>query len=115
MKVGFVQNCPEFGNIQANLDRIAKMLAGREADLLVLPELFSTGYRFKNMDEAHHYAETIPDGPTTNFLISQAKKINTYIFAGLVEVDKEYVYNSSVIVGPDGFIGRYRKIHLFDT
>lgn len=115
MKVGFVQNCPEFGNIQANLDRIAKMLAGREADLLVLPELFSTGYRFKNMDEAHQYAETIPDGPTTNFLISQAKKINTYIFAGLVEVDKEYVYNSSVIVGPDGFIGRYRKIHLFDT
>ena len=64
MKVGFVQNCPEFGNIQANLDRIAKMLAGREADLLVLPELFSTGYRFKNMDEAHQYAETIPDGPT---------------------------------------------------
>ena len=115
MKVGFVQNCPEFGNIQANLDRIAKMLAGREADLLVLPELFSTGYRFKNMDEAHQYAETIPDGLTTNFLISQAKKINTYIFAGLVEVDKEYVYNSSVIVGPDGFIGRYRKIHLFDT
>ena len=115
MKVGFVQNCPEFGNIQANLDRIAKMLAGREADLLVLPELFSTGYRFKNMDEAHQYAEPIPDGPTTNFLISQAKKINTYIFAGLVEVDKEYVYNSSVIVGPDGFIGRYRKIHLFDT
>ena len=115
MKVGFVQNCPEFGNIQVNLDRIAKMLAGREADLLVLPELFSTGYRFKNMDEAYHYAETIPDGPTTNFLISQAKKINTYIFAGLVEVDKEYVYNSSVIVGPDGFIGRYRKIHLFDT
>ena len=115
MKVGFVQNCPEFGNIQVNLDRIAKMLAGREADLLVLPELFSTGYRFKNMDEAHHYAETIPDGPTTNFLISQAKKINTYVFAGLVEVDKEYVYNSSVIVGPDGFIGRYRKIHLFDT
>ena len=115
MKVGFVQNYPEFGNIQANLDRIEKMLAGREADLLVLPELFSTGYRFKNMDEAHQYAETIPDGKTTNFLISQAKKINTYIFAGLVEVDKEYVYNSSVIVGPDGFIGRYRKIHLFDT
>ena len=115
MKVGFVQNCPEFGNIQVNLDRIAKMLAGREADMLVLPELFSTGYRFKNMDEAHHYAETIPDCLTTNFLISQAKKINTYIFAGLVEVDKEYVYNSSVIVGPDGFIGRYRKIHLFDT
>ena len=115
MKVGFDQNCPEFGNIQANLDRIEKMLMGKEAELIVLPELFSTGYRFINMDEAHQYAEPIPDGLTTNFLISLAKKINAYIFAGLVEVDKEYVYNSSVIVGPDGFIGRYRKIHLFDT
>ena len=115
MKVGFVQNCPEFGNIQANLDRIEKMLMGKEAELIVLPELFATGYRFKNMDEAHQYAEPIPDGLTTNFLISLAKKINAYIFAGLVEVDKENVYNSSVIVGPSGFIGRYRKIHLFDT
>tara|TARA_Y100001960_G_scaffold136087_1_gene144421 strand:- start:289 stop:1080 length:792 start_codon:yes stop_codon:yes gene_type:complete len=115
MKVGFVQNCPEFGNVQANLDRVDKMLAGKEADLLVLPELFSTGYRFNNMDEAYQYGEPIPGGLTTNFLISQAKKINTYIFAGLVEVDREYVYNSSVIVGPGGFIGRYRKIHLFDT
>ena len=78
MKVGFVQNCPEFGNIQANLDRIAKMLAGREADLLVLPELFSTGYRFKNMNETRQYAESVPDGLTTNFLISQAKIINTH-------------------------------------
>ena len=115
MKVGFVQNCPEFGNIQVNLDRVEKMLAGQVADLLVFPELFSTGYRFKNMDEAYQYGESVPDGQTTNFLISQAKKINTYIIAGLVEVDKEYVYNSSVIVGPCGFIGRYRKIHLFDT
>ena len=88
MKVGFVQNCPEFGNIQANLDRMEKMLTGKVAELFVLPELFSTGYQFKNMDEAHQYAESIPDGLTTNFLISQAKKINTNIIAGLVEVDK---------------------------
>ena len=115
MKVGFVQNFPKFGNIQANLNRIEKMLAGQEADLFVLPELFSTGYRFKNMDEAYQYGESIPDGKTTKFLISQAKKINSCIIAGLVEIDKKYVYNSSVIVGPSGFIGRYRKIHLFDS
>ena len=115
MKVGFVQNFPEFGRVQTNLNRIKKMLSGKEAELLVWPELFSTGYRFKNMDEAHQYAEPVPDGLTTSFLISQAKKINTHIIAGLVEVSKERVYNSSVIVGPDGFKGCYRKIHLFDT
>jgi len=115
MKVGFVQNHPEFGNVQANLGRIEEMLAGKVADLFVLPELFSTGYRFKNMEEAHRYAELIPGGVTTSFLISLAKKLNTYFIAGLVEIDGDRIYNSSVIVGPEGFIGRYRKIHLFDT
>lgn len=115
MKVSFAQNYPEFGNIQANLDRAEKMLAGKAADLIVLPELFSTGYRFKNMDEARRYAELVPGGVTTNFLCRLAKSLNTFIIAGLVEIENDRVYNSSVVTGPKGFIGRYRKIHLFDT
>ena len=43
MKAGFVQYYPEFGNIEANLDRVEKLLEGKKADLFVLPELFSTG------------------------------------------------------------------------
>jgi predicted amidohydrolase len=115
MKVAIVQNRPEFGNIQGNLNRIEEMLAGRAADLYVLPELFATGYRFKNMDEAHQFSETVPDGMTTHFLISLAKKNNAYFIAGLVEIEGDCVYNSSVIVGPKGLIGRYRKIHLYDS
>ncbi|MZH05281.1 MAG: acyltransferase [Nitrospinae bacterium] len=115
MKAGFVQYHPEFGNVQANLDRVEELLAGKEADLFVLPELFSTGYRFKNMEEAHHYAELVPGGLTTGFLCSMAKKMNAYFIAGLVETENGRIYNSSVIVGPEGFLGRYRKIHLFDT
>ena len=42
MKAGFVQYHPEFGNVQANLDRVEKLLEGKRADLFVLPELFST-------------------------------------------------------------------------
>lgn len=115
MKVGFVQNHPEFGNVQANLDRVEELLSGKSADLIVLPELFSTGYRFKNMEEAHQYAELVPGGMTTSFLFSLAKKLNAHFIAGLVEIEEDRIYNSSVIVGPEGFIGRYRKIHLFDT
>lgn len=115
MKVAIVQNRPEFGNVQGNLNRIEEMLAGKAADLFVLPELFSTGYRFKNKDEAHRFAESAPDGQTTQFLISLAKKHNAFFISGLVEVENDRVYNSSVILGPKGFIGRYRKIHLFDT
>ena len=115
MKVAIVQNCPAFGNVQENLNRIEEMLVGKAADLYVLPELFATGYRFKNMDEAHHYAELVPGGMTTNFLISLAKKNNAHFIAGLVEIEDDRIYNSSVVLGPKGFIGRYRKIHLFDT
>jgi predicted amidohydrolase len=115
MKVAIVQNRPEFGNVQENLNRIEEMLAGKVADLYVLPELFATGYRFKNRDEAHRYAELVPGGMTTHFLISLAKKYNAHFIAGLVEIEDDRIYNSSVILGPKGFIGRYRKIHLFDT
>lgn len=115
MKVAIVQNRPEFGNVQDNLNRIEEMLAGKAADLFVLPELFATGYRFKNMDEAHRFAEPVSGGKTTHFLISLAKKNKAHFIAGLVEIEGDHVYNSSVIVGPKGLIGRYRKIHLFDT
>jgi predicted amidohydrolase len=115
MKVAIVQNRPEFGNVQGNLNRIEKMLVGKIADLFVLPELFATGYRFKNMDEAHQFAESVPDGRTSKFLLSLVRKNNAYFIAGLVEVEGNHIYNSSVIFGPKGFIGRYRKIHLFDT
>ena len=115
MKVAIVQNHPEFGKVQDNLNRIEEMLVGKSADLFVLPELFATGYRFKNMDEAHQFAEPVPGGMTSNFLLSLAKKNNAHFIAGLVEVDGDRIYNSSVILGAKGFIGRYRKIHLFDT
>jgi predicted amidohydrolase len=115
MKVAIVQNRPEFGKVQDNLNRIEEMLVGKSADLFVLPELCATGYRFKNMDEAHQFAEPVPSGMISNFLLALAKKNNAYFIAGLVEVEGDRIYNSSVILGAKGFIGRYRKIHLFDT
>ena len=82
MKVAIVQNRPDFGNVQGNLNRIEKMLVGKIADLFVLPELFATGYRFKNMDEAHQFAEPVPDGRTSNFLLSLVKKTMHILLLG---------------------------------
>jgi predicted amidohydrolase len=115
MRVGFVQNHPVFGNVQDNLSKIEKLLEGHSAELFVLPELFATGYQFKDMNESRNLAEQIPGGITTTALTTIAKKTNTYIIAGLAEVDEGQVYNSAVVTGPDGYIGKYRKIHLFDT
>jgi len=115
MKVGFVQNDPPFGEIVNNLEHVVRVLSGQNADLFVLPELFTTGYQFVSREEALELAENIPGGKTAKALLRLAKKIGSVIVAGIAEREGDAVYNSALIVGPSGFIGRYRKAHLFDT
>jgi predicted amidohydrolase len=115
MKIGFVQNNPPFGEVTNNLEHVIDALTGEKADLFVLPELFTTGYQFTSREEALALAENIPDGKTSEALLRLAKKINSVIVAGIAERDGDAVYNSAIMVGPNGFIGRYRKAHLFDT
>lgn len=115
MQVGFVQNNPVFGDVQNNLGRIEELLAGHRAELFVLPELFATGYQFKSMEESGSFAELVPGGIITSALTALAKKMNAYFIAGLAEREGKQVYNSAIITGPEGYIGKYRKIHLFDT
>ena len=115
MRVGFVQNNPFFASVQDNLNRVDELLNGHNADLFVLPELFATGYQFKDRKEARSLAELVPGGVTTSMLTSISKTTNTYIIAGLAEIDGDQIYNSAVVTGPEGYIGKYRKLHLFDT
>jgi predicted amidohydrolase len=115
MKVGFVQNNPRFGDIKHNLEQVLAVLAEERADIFVLPELFTSGYQFINREEALELAETVPDGLTTQSLIALAKNINAVIVGGIVERQGDAIFNSAVMVGPDGFIGKYQKAHLFDT
>jgi predicted amidohydrolase len=115
MLVGFIQNNPVFGEVGYNLSKIESLLSKYTADLMVLPELFSTGYHFLNQKEALNFSESIPEGPTTQSLIRICDKNQTTIIAGIAEQDENRSYNSAVIVGPSGYIGKYRKIHLFGT
>lgn len=113
MRVGYYQNNPEFGEVQGNLDRISVKLDEAEADLIVLPELCVSGYQFVSQEEVLKLAESIPNGPTTTRLIDIAKRKRMVIAAGLPERAGAVCYNSAALVGPDGFIGCYRKTHLF--
>ncbi len=115
MKVGFVQNDPPFGEVANNLEHVVRVLTDQKADLFVLPELFTTGYQFVSREEALEFAENIPNGKTSQALLRLAKQIDSVIVAGIAEREGDAVYNSALIVGPGGFIGRYRKAHLFDT
>lgn len=115
MKVGFVQSSPKFGDVERNVDRALRRVERADAELLVLPELFNTGYRFRSVKEAFSLAEEIPNGPTVKRLIRAAKAKKAFIVAGLAERAGQKVYNSSVLVAPKGLVGVYRKAHLFST
>jgi predicted amidohydrolase len=113
MRVGFFQFAPIFGDVLHNLDKVVGTLDQADADLIVLPELFASGYQFVSQQEVTALSESIPDGPTTQRLIDLAKRRRMVIVAGLPERAGNACYNSAVVVGPSGFIGCYRKTHLF--
>ena len=113
MRVGFFQFAPLFGEVEDNLDKIVATLDQADADLIVLPELCASGYQFVSQQEVMTLSESVPNGPTTQRLIDLAKRRRITIVAGHPERAGPACYNSAVVVGPTGFIGCYRKTHLF--
>ncbi|MFD2245338.1 carbon-nitrogen hydrolase family protein [Pontibacter ruber] len=117
IKVAAVQMGCILGDREANL-RKAETLMGEAikagAKLVVLPELFNTGYRVEERDV--ELAETIP-GPTVEWMQVLARRHNLYLVAAILEhgLTKGIVYDTAVIVGPDGLLGTYRKTHLWDV
>ncbi len=113
MKAGFYQFNPEFGEKEKNIERVLKTLSEVSFDLLVLPEFFATGYQFITKEEVAEFSETIPGGRTTKSLSDLSIQKSCYIVAGLPERDGDLFYNSAVLTGPQGYMGTYRKTHLF--
>jgi predicted amidohydrolase len=113
VRVGFYQYDPQFGEVAKNLDAVTAKLEQVEADLIVLPELFASGYQFVAKEEVEQIAEPLPDGPTTRRLAEVAKRRRMHIVAGLPERCGARCYNSAILVGPGGLLGCYRKTHLF--
>ncbi|MFQ5585552.1 MAG: nitrilase-related carbon-nitrogen hydrolase [Thermodesulfobacteriota bacterium] len=113
MRAGFFQTSPEFGSVEKNVEEVVERLRKVSADLVVLPELFSTGYRFTSKRELASLAEEAPGGFTVKRLAEVAKRRRLFIVAGIAEKSGRALYNSSVLVGPKGLAGRYRKLHLF--
>lgn len=86
--------------------------ARKKADLVVLGETLTYAWAGKTPAEA---AEPIP-GPTTEYFAALAKQHNLYIVAGIFEKDSYKVYNSAVLLTPEGTVGgKYRKVTLPDT
>lgn len=113
MKAAFFQFNPLFGKKDDNLRKVFSAVTDMDADLLVLPEFFATGYQFIAEDEVSELSEKIPGGHTVQFLAELSHTKNCYFVAGLPERHGDAFFNSAVLTGPDGFMGVYRKTHLF--
>lgn len=113
MRIGYFQFSPVFGNPVENRKRIEISLKKINADLIVLPELATSGYFFGNIDQLEAASETIP-GPTTELLLRIAGEEKCFIVIGMPEIYRGKYYNTAVLIGPDGIVGKYRKVHLYN-
>lgn len=114
VQAGFVQTRPVFGDREGNLRRAGELIGSSpDFDVLVLPELFSTGYLFRDRAEAEAAAES-PAGPSVGALVAWSRERRGWIAGGFAERDGRRVFNSAALAGPDGSVRVYRKIHLFD-
>jgi len=113
--VGFYQFYPRFGRVEENLTRVVSALRSRRADIIVLPELAFTGYFFKDRQETFALAEDPKDSPTLNRLITLCREQEFYLVTGFAEREGHKVYNSAFLIGPEGLVHTYRKLHLFNT
>ncbi len=112
LRVAILQFQPILLDVKANLAKISSMLEPVEADLVVLPELATSGYVFDNLEEVQSVAET-SDGYTYQLLSEIASRKNMSIVIGFPELSGTQIFNSSMLINPDKSCHVYRKTHLF--
>jgi predicted amidohydrolase len=90
------------------MDRWCAAAAAEQADLVLFPELQVHGHCTPNTWEV---AEAVPEGPSTRRLLAMAVEHGLFICAGLSEKEQSVCFNTQVLVGPAGYVGKQRKIH----
>lgn len=113
MLTAAVQYAPVFKDVRANretAERMIRQAAGQgDAQLIVLPELCTTGYSFMSRGDAAPFAEGL-DGPTATAFKELAHSLDVAIAWGFME-DAGKLYNSQALVLPDGTLTSYAKIN----
>jgi N-carbamoylputrescine amidase len=115
--IACLQMQPRFGDVAANVAHSLELIeaaAERGAGLVVLPELANTGYMFATREEALAVAEEIPAGPTVAAWAAIAQRRRLHLVAGICEKSGQKLFNSAVVIGPAGYIGTFRKVHLWN-
>jgi N-carbamoylputrescine amidase len=119
MKVAGVQMDGGPADKEVNIKKAAKFIdeaARKGAELVVLQELFATGYFTTKVDNNFFQLAEEDDGPTVAAMQELAKQHGVWLVAPFFEMEKNCVgryYNSAVVLSPKGEkVGKYRKQHL---
>ncbi len=109
LKITIIQSNLHWENVQKNLDMFSEKIAAvKNSDLIVLPEMFSTGFTMKSKE----FAEDT-NGKTVEWIRAQAKKTNAVVAGGIIAKKGNYFYNKLIWMRPDGTFEQYNKRHLF--
>lgn len=114
VRVAVVQNAPRLGDVDGNLAATVAHLdraAAAESDLVVFPECALSGYMLSDEQSARDCADCIP-GHLTDVLSAACERTRLHCVIGMLETEGPALYNTAVLIGPDGVIGRYRKSHI---
>ena len=99
---------------KTNLEKIISSIrsaAERDAKLVMFPECALTGYAYSSLAEAIPFAEKL-DGPSSQAIAEVCRETAAYAVVGFIEAAEDKLYNAAMLVGPDGVVGGYRKVHL---
>jgi len=122
IRVASVQMESQPSDPEANGSKVrllAELAAGKGAQVVVFPELCTTGYWHLLAlaePDLRALAEPVGDGPSSRLLVELAKRHGVTVGAGLLEAAPDgALYNTYVVALPDGTIHRHRKIHSFES
>ncbi len=113
-RAAIIQFEPALGDVDTNTRIISqKLTETKDSRLVVLPELASTGYNFTDREMTGSLAEVPAESAYVKMLHDVAVENDQYIISGFNEQCGDDLYNSSLLIGPEGLMGTYRKMHLF--
>ncbi len=116
-RIAVAQLEPVFGDVAGNVAKTVAAIetaAANGAELVVLPELISSGYMFASRQEAFDLAEIAGEGAATTAWAEASTRLAIWVVAGFPERDGNRLFNSSILLGPDGTRQVFRKVHLWD-
>ena len=114
MKISAIQTDVSLGDPDANLRKLHQHVVTEVAQgsrLVVFPECFVSGYCFASREEASRNSQAV-DGQFTQSVVKLCGEHHCYVVFGMVERGEHDMFNVSVLAGPHGIVGIYRKIHL---